>query len=418
MIIASRVVALVALWSAASCATGDGTDPGSPLILIGIDGFRYDYLDSIPTPALHRLARDGVRVPLVPVFPTKTFPNFYTLVTGLYPDQHGIVANDMYDPAIEHPFRLDDRDAVEDPRWWGGEPIWNTAQRQGLRTATFFWPGSEAPIGGMRPTFWKKFDFRIPHDERVNQILAWLDLPRAARPTFVAMYFSLVDRVGHQFGPFSAQVDSAVTEVDRAIGLLLAGLDARGIDANVVVVSDHGFAARSPDRVIVLDDYVDLDAVEVIAWSPVAQIRPRPGQEESVYHALVGKHPHLAVYRKREIPERFHFRDHPRIQPIVAIADEGWAIASRKLYERRPEAFTGATHGYDHELQSMRAILLARGPAFRAGVVAAPFQNVHLYTLLAHLLGVTPAPNAGSRDSTAALLSMSGRSAAGAGLAR
>ncbi len=373
------------------------------LVVISIDGFRWDYLDRPPATNLRRLAAGGARVEhLIPAFPTKTFPNHYTIVTGLYPEHHGIVANTMIDPAIPRRFLASDTAAVSDPRWWGGEPIWVTAIRQGQRAATMFWPGSEAPIRGVRPTYWRRFDPRLPNQDRFNQLLAWIDLPPDSTPRLLTLYLNELDFVAHKAGPDSPQADSALGRIDRLIGGFVDSLAVRGLAdrVNLIVLSDHGVTASPTDRMIYLDDYLDLSLVDIQDWNPVAAIDPRPGREAEVYSRLARAHPHLSVYRKAEVPARFHFRAHPRITPIVAIADEGWTITS---HQRRPATDLG-NHGYDHELPSMAAFLIATGPAFRAGARIPSLSNVHLYHLMAKLLGVTPAPNDGTLDSVRVLL--------------
>ena len=392
------------------------TLPGA-VLLVSIDGFRADYLDRPEAAWLRRLAAQGVRARwLTPVFPSKTFPNHYSIVTGLYPEHHGIVSNTILDPAAGRWFRISDPHAVRDSSWWGGEPIWVTAVKQGLRSATFFWPGSEAAIEGVRPTYWERYDARVPNAERVGRVLDWLSLPQDRAPALVTLYFSEVDHAGHEFGPDAPETDSAIAHVDSSVGMLLAGLDARGLAGrvDVVVVSDHGMAPLSPDRTIYLGDYLDLAGVTVVETSPVAALVPPPGREEEIYERLHGADPHLAVYRKGDTPPRWHYRDNARIPPILAVADEGWWISIRP----RPKGAAGdwiperGTHGYDPDAPSMRALFLARGPSFPRGIVVPPFTNVHLYALMAHLLGLVPAPNDGSLDSVAAVLGAAPEAAA------
>ncbi len=371
-----------------------------PLILVSLDGFRWDFLERAPTPALDRIAAEGVRAErLLPVFPTKTFPNHYTIVTGLYPERHGIVANSMYDPELDSRFSLGNRSAVEDGRWWAGEPLWVTARRQGRVAASFFWPGSEAPIQGLQPDHWRLYDGSIPHEERVDQVLAWLDMPPGERPAFVTLYFSDVDDAAHEFGPDAVpEVGDAVARVDRALGRLIAGLERRELwgRLHLLVVSDHGVAATPPDQVIVLDDLVDLEMADVVDWTPVLALWPRPDRVDEVYRRLAGAHPALTVYRKEEIPERLHYRHNRRIAPIVAVAASGWRVASRAYLELRGGSLSRGDHGYDPELPEMGALFVAAGPGLRRGVVVEPFSNLHLYALMCHLLDLEPAANDGS----------------------
>jgi predicted AlkP superfamily pyrophosphatase or phosphodiesterase len=312
----------------------------------------------------------------------------------------------MYDPDLDTWFRLSNREAVMDGRWWGGEPVWVTAAKHGLTTAAFFWPGTEAAIQGIRPDRWKPYVHTTPNDIRVDTVLSWLDLPIEERPSLITMYFADVDDATHAYGTDAPETQAAIREVDRAVGRLLAGLDARGLlgKLNIVIVSDHGMADVARDRVIFLDDYLDLASVQIIDPSPLASIRPEPGDEDRVYEALAGRSPHLAVYRREEIPARWHFRAHRRIQPLQALADDGWSISTRSYFATHPQAYRGATHGYDNALPSMRATFLAMGPAFRRGVTVPPFQNIHVYELLCRLLGIAPAPNDGSPDSVTMLL--------------
>ncbi len=396
---------LLSAWLAGACGAPE-SEPPAPVILVGIDAFGWDFRGRAATPHLDELAARGVVAErLIPVFPTKTFPNHYTIVTGLYAEHHGIVANNMYDPERDAWFRLGDRDAVTDPAWWGGEPIWVTAERQGLTTAAFFWPGAEAPIQGVHPTHWRPYDGSVPNTDRVRQVLEWLDLPAERRPSFITLYFSHVDDAAHRYAQDSEEVRAAIREADALIGLLITGLEARGLrdNVNVIVTSDHGMAPTSSERVILVDDYLNLDQVQVVDWNPVLAIRPL-GNEQAVYQALAGAHPHLSVYRKADIPARYHYRDNPRIMPILGGADEGWSISSRAYVARNPDRHDGGNHGYDHLAPTMGGTFLAAGPAFKEGLVVPPFQNIHIYELLCAVLGLDPAPNDGDRDSVRVML--------------
>ncbi len=388
---------IILAWGWACHLGPDSARQPQTLILVSVDGFRWDYPEKANTPNLDALMARGVRArALIPCFPTKTFPNHYTIVTGLYPEHHGIIANNILDPELGR-FRLSNREAVRDPRWWGGEPIWVTAEKQDVITAACFWPGSETAIKGVLPTYWYAYDGSLPNEARIQQLLDWLDLPEPKRPRLLTTYFSFVDDAGHEGGPDSEAVRRAIAEVDRLIGLLLDALRRRGrLEAvNLIVLSDHGMAAIDTSRVIFLDDYIDLEAVEVVDWNPVAAIHPVKADADTIYRKLAGAHPHMRVYRKAEIPARWHYRAHPRIPAIVAVADEGWSIVRRETFARRPEYAMGGNHGFDNALPSMGAFFVAAGPAFKQGVVVEPFSNIHLYNLFAHLLRVTPAPNDG-----------------------
>lgn len=224
-------------------------------------------------------------------------------------------------------------------------------------------------------------------------------------PQFIAVYFSEPDHQGHLHGPDSPEVNSAIAEVDGEVGKLMAGIDSLGMkdQVDLIVVSDHGMSATSPDRVIYLDDYVPLSWMTIVEAGAGARIAPKEGYADSVYHRLKGANPHLAVYWKSEVPARFHYDSNPRIPAIVAIADDGWYVTTHSFAAIRPVR-AGGEHGYDNTLPSMHALFVARGPDFKQGVTVGPFQNIQVYDLLARLLHVTPAPNDGSPDSTAAFL--------------
>ncbi len=370
------------------------------LVLVSLDGFRADYFDRLPTPNLHQLAARGVHAErLVPSFPTKTYPNHFTLVTGKRPEHHGIVANDMLDPESQAWFHLDDQAASDDPRWWLAEPLWVTLERQGVHTAPLLWPGSEGALGGVRPSAWKPFVNDQPTESRLQDLLELLSRPAAERPRFATLYLQNTDDAGHAFGPDSPELAAAVAREDAAVGALMAALDQLGLAAgtDLVVVSDHGMAATSPDRVIWLDDLVEVPRARVVTWSPVLELSPAPADLEPTTAAL-RRAPHLRVYRREEIPARLHYRDSPRIPPIVAIADEGWQVSTHA--RAADAAKTHGQHGYDNALPSMGALFVAAGPSFRRGVVVPPFDNVEVYPLLCAALGIAPLPG----DWTAAAL--------------
>lgn len=376
------------------------------VLLVSLDGFRSDYIQRPAAVRLRALAAAGVRAErLVPSFPSKTFPNHYTLVTGLYPEHHGIIANVMFDTTLNQRFAIADTAVTHDPRWWGGEPLWTTVERQGKKAASFFWVGSDIPIGGHQPTWYRTYDARVADSERVQTVLSWLAMPEGRGPSLVLAYFNAADDAGHAHGPSSPQVDTAIAHLDSVVGALVDGLAARGLSnqVDVVIVSDHGMAPIAADRVIYYDDYIDLSTVTLVDQSPVGALVPVAGRGAEVYAKLKGAHPHMQVYWKNETPARLHFRNNTRITPLVTIADEGWTMTTRASVAKNGLPH-GGTHGYDNQLPSMGALFVAAGPDFQQGMVVPPFQNVHVYPLLASLLGVKPAPNDGSLDSTRAVL--------------
>jgi predicted AlkP superfamily pyrophosphatase or phosphodiesterase len=368
-------------------------------ILISIDGFRPDYLDRGVTPVLSRLAADGVSARMRPSFPSKTFPNHWALVTGLRPDRNGIVGNSMEDPARPgETFTM----GTDDPFWWNeAEPIWVTAEKAGIRTATMFWPGANVGwggtraaawpnevTGGTRPSDWQQFSNVVSGEQRVRGVIDWLRRPAATRPRFVTLYFDTVDTAGHRFGPADPRTTQAVAAVDAQVGALLSGLAELGQTANLVIVADHGMAATSSARTIPLDTILPAGAARIFENGPFASLYPAPGREAEVAAALLKPHPHMQCWRREAIPVRFHYGHNPRVPPFFCLAAIDSAGAWQILPTTPPKPFTGGTHGYDNEAPDMAALFIANGPAFVHGRTLAPFDNVDVAPLLRDLIGL------------------------------
>ncbi|PZN94554.1 MAG: alkaline phosphatase family protein [Alphaproteobacteria bacterium] len=390
---------LLLLLMLAACAgprvaTAPGASSRPPVILVSIDGLRPDYLARGVTPNLNALAAAGARATAMrPSFPSLTFPNHYTIVTGMRPDHHGVVGNNMEDAAIPGVrFGMGNRDAVGDRRWWdGAEPVWVTAERAGIKTATMFWPGSEAPVQGVRPTRWLPFDGEMPGDRRVDTLLGWFD--GADRPGLATLYFDTVDHDGHGFGPDAPQTTAAVAAVDVQIGRLVAGLQARGIVANIVVVSDHGMAAVAADHIIRIDAIAPAGSFRMVGGGAVAGIEAEPGQEVALAAALLQPLSHAQCWRKGQVPARFAYGRNARVPAFVCLAEVGWYMLAGPP---RTGMTMGGAHGYDPAAPEMAATFVGAGPAFRAGTVLPPFDNVDVYPLLLRLLGLPPRASDGT----------------------
>lgn len=372
--------------------------PKPIVILVSIDGWRWDYIDRADVPNLKALAARGVRSQgLVPSFPSVTFPNHYTIVTGLVPDHHGIVSNVIFDRRIGPEKFTMSAATAKDSRWWGGEPIWMTAIAQGQKSAAMFWPGSEA----VKPTYWRPFDDNVSNADRVTQVLDWMKLPEADRPTFSTLYFSEVDHAGHAGGPDSPELLAAAAHVDQAMGLLLRGIDALGLAdrTTYVVVSDHGMAPTSDTRRIFLDDYISPDAIDVVDLSPNLAVNPRGNTPpDELYRTLVNKHPALAVYTREQLPKGLQYGTNARIPAVVGMAEVGWTITTHAAADSRAKAgrtFGGGAHGYDPRYREMHGLFIAAGARIRRGVVAPEFQNTQIYNFMCELLHLTPAANDG-----------------------
>ncbi|WP_298163205.1 ectonucleotide pyrophosphatase/phosphodiesterase [Brevundimonas sp.] len=370
-------------------------DPKRPLtILISIDGFRPDYMDRGVTPTLSALAAEGTTAAMQPSFPSVTFPNHYTLVTGLHPDHHGIVGNSFNDPGMGR-FTMQSKEAG----WWNqAEPIWVTAEKGGLLTATMFWPGSETAIDNVRPTYWRPFDQTVTGADRVWQVLTWLDGTGNLRPDFVTLYFDVVDTAGHRNGPDAAETTAAVASVDHDLAGLVQGLKDRGLydQTTFVIVADHGMAATSPDRVTYLDDLIDPAAIQIVYAGPVVYLDPASGHEAEVEAALIKRHPHGECWPRADIPDRFVLGSNPRVSSIVCLADTGWLFGTRARTVTRP----GGAHGYDNQASEMRALFIATGPRIASGVVLPAMDSVDVHPLLARLLGLTVPAGDGRPEDT------------------
>ena len=384
----------------------DDLDP--TVILISLDGFRWDYLTRADTPNLDILVENGVTTEsLIPVFPSSTFPNHLSAVTGCYPENHGILSNNMYDQEWDAEYYIgENSEPVREGRWYDAEPIWVTAENQGKLTGTYFWPGSEAEIHGTRPSYYGVYDGNISREDRVKKILEWIDLPKQSRPVFMTLYFSDVDSWGHAMGPDPTEMNSIIEQIDESIGLLVSGLNKREIldSVNIIITSDHGMSQLSRDRVIFLDDYINVHDVRMVDWSPVAMILPEDDSIASVYSDLYEAHPQMSVYKKEDVPERLHFNSHRRIPPIVCVAADGWSISTRDYFNDNPYKYTGGTHGYDPVNKSMHGIFIASGPGLKEGHTVDSFSIIHVYEVIAHILGIDTPENDASFDSISVML--------------
>jgi len=375
------------------------------VLLLSLDGFRHDYPDRYPTPAFQRLLREGARAErLIPTFPTKTFPTHYSIATGLYAENHGLVGNRFWDPERQAYYSLGDRTTVEDGSWYRGEPIWVTAERQGMRTAAYFFVGTEAPVGGVSPTRWHRYDDAVTKAQRVDSVLAWLALPEEERPHLITFYFSDLDDHGHAGGPESQEVADAIARVDGELGRLLEGIDAlpHGDRVYLVIVSDHGMLRAEASRAQPLD--LDLfPGVRMVESGPYATLwvdEGGAGRLPALRDSLQAVLPEARVYLRTEMPDRFHFRSDPRIGDLVVVA-AGGALVVRP--DRVPEE-DDFTHGWDNAVPEMGGIFLAWGPGIEGGQVIPGFEAVHVYPLLAHVLGLDPAPVDGRLEVLAPIL--------------
>jgi predicted AlkP superfamily pyrophosphatase or phosphodiesterase len=403
VVLASSACAIQAPRPPAANTSGGGASGGinrpdhrdkPHLILISFDGFRDDYLERFTLPNFKRMGERGARAAMIPVFPSLTFPNHYSLVTGLHPERHGIVENTFHDPDRNQTYSIGDQSTVTDGSWYRGEPIWVTAESQGMVAACFFWPGSEAAIKGIRPTIWNKYDGTVANNARVDTVLQWLRMPAELRPHLITIYFSELDYASHRNPLDSSTIEAAAKSLDRTLGALLDGIDALPISDRiyVLVTSDHGMAETSKSRVIMLSSLIDLDSVKVSFDGPVTGLHVKAGSSEArhIRDQINSRLQRGRAYLRREVPEKHRFRADPRIGDVVIIMDESWTLirvppVSGLVRER------WGTHGWDPALPSMRAVFMITGPDIRPGTSIPAVDNVDVYPLMTELLGLRPA---------------------------
>lgn len=382
--ILTLILTITALLSA--CAKNDQVT-----VIISLDGFRWDYTQWYDTPFLDRMAQEGVEAALIPSYPSKTFPNHYTLATGLFPDHHGIIGNKFINRATGKKFSLSNREVKHDAHYYGGEPIWLTAQRQGLRTAVFYWPGSDVAVQGKYPDKYFNYDQepRLTFGQRIDGILKQLRRPEAKRPQLIMAYFEQPDHNGHVYGPQAKQTRIAVMEIDKLISNLYERIQKLPISDNVnfIVVSDHGMTLTMPEKHIDARQYLKKEWYYDIEGDAPANVYAREGCADSICQALQGVD-HIRVWHRTEVPYYLHYGTNENVGDVVIDTELGWLFSDKK-------AEYGGTHGYDPSYNDMHALFRAVGPAFKH--ISLPhFPNVDVYPLLCHLLGIEPAPNDGS----------------------
>jgi predicted AlkP superfamily pyrophosphatase or phosphodiesterase len=379
------------------------------LVLVSLDGFRWDYAKRDGAAHLLALGKQGVWAPqgMLPSFPSLTFPNHFTIVTGLYPEHHGLVANSFYDETKQAKYGISESAAVTDGSWYSGMPLWSLAEGQGMRTACIFWPGSEAEIASHRPTWYARFDNKTQATDEVQQAriddaVTLLKLPAADRPHFITIYYAEPDHEGHQFGPDSAETKAAVLKMDSMVAKLKAALDALHLPIDLVVVSDHGMV-KTEGPWVTLDKFADLSGFEVagpLLYGKTEEDRVR------VYNKLKQASSQFVAYRRKDVPAGLHYNQNPREGDPVIVATGPFAIRAHEPQPDRPDvAPTPGAHGFDpHSVPQMKASFFAAGPDIVSGKTVAPFENVNLYPWMAHMLGLTPAKNDGSLNILAGTL--------------
>lgn len=387
-----------------ACIVSDSSKKDTYVVMLSLDGYRWDYPELTSTPNLHAIASNGVRAnALIPCYPSKTFPNHYSMATGLHPDHHGIVCNNFYDSTLGY-YSINDRKAVGNSGFYGGEPIWVTAEKQGVTSASYFWVGTETLIKGYQPTYWKKYNQKTSFEDRIDTVIHWLSLPIEKRPRFITWYSHQPDWTSHDNGPTGVKTLAMASKLDSLIGIFMRKLSKlpHANNVNFMVVSDHGMANISSEKYINLSNYISKDLFDIITGgNPVYSLKPKPNKKEEALTKLRAV-PHLKVWEKHQLPERYVYGKNSRINDIVIEAELGYSVG----WSFKSEPYSGGTHGYDNQYPEMHGIFFAQGPAFAKGIKYEAITNTNLYGIIAHILGLKPEPTDGNLHDVKGIFSL------------
>ena len=363
------------------------------VILISFDGFRWDYVDRGITPNFDFIKEGGVSATsLKPCFPSKTFPNHWSIITGMYPEHHGIISNNFKDYSAGRYFRIGDTTETRDPLWYKGEAFWETAEKQEIITASHYWVGSDITDQFKRPTYYYKYEHSKPYKERIDGVISWLELPYEKRPRFISSYFDATDGAGHNYGPNSKEVNQAIARLDSILGYLFERLkEIRLIDStNIIVVSDHGMTEISPKRTINIDKILDGYEYRSGDSGPFMLIEPADNDLEIVYKELKANENHYKVYKREDVPDYYHYSGNSLITKIVIVAENGWGVETNKSLENLNKYGTKGNHGYDNNWIDMHGIFYAVGPAFKENYQMGTVENIDIYPLLCKIFNIIP----------------------------
>lgn len=363
------------------------------VLLISFDGFRYDYPGLTDTPNIDKIGETGVKsLSLQPVFPSMTFPNHLSIITGLYPENHGIIANYFLDPVSNRQYSLYNQEERDNPFWYAGETFWVTAKRNGIKSAVYFWPGSEINDKTKQPDYFEKYDHDRPYTERIDGIINWLNLPQSDRPHFLSLYFHETDSRGHKYGPDSEEIVSSVVLLDSLMGYLFDRLEEINMrdSINIILLSDHGMAATDSSKLIDINSIIDDTLTKVNNYGTMAMVYPVQYMDDLIYKKLEENNDNFSVYHKDDIPERWHYSNYSMIPPILVVADDGWLIKSNN---DRYKGMIKGVHGYDNAWIDMHGIFYATGPAFKSGFKTGTLKNIDIYPLLCEIFNIPQRTN-------------------------
>lgn len=368
------------------------------VILISLDGFRYDYVERFQPENLSRFIAEGTAAKgLIPSFPSKTFPNHYTIATGMLPDHHGLVDNSFYEPEKDQVYTMGNRDIVQDGYWYGGKPLWVLAEENGLKAVSYFFVGSEAPVQGIRPSEYFDYDGKVPNLTRIAKVFDWLSLPDSERPSLITLYFSDMDDVGHAYGPDNHEmIGKALQKLDHELGALIEGVESFDLPIHIIFVSDHGMAPVEKQKLINLDELTEgVDARLVNNGALVHVHLADPSTKVDAIQKITQRSEHVQI---DDFVGNKNYTDvtrYPqRFGDFIVIPEFGYYLADNRgmmRYQNRSallktEVF--GEHGFSPKHQEMWGIFYARGPKLKSELVIEPFQNIHIYPLVCQLLGL------------------------------
>ncbi len=366
------------------------------VILVSFDGFRWDYSERGITPNLSKIKDEGVAsLSLQPSFPSKTFPNHYSIITGMYPENHGIIANDFYNRLCGLRYKVGDTVSVRNSDWYNGEAFWETAERNGIKCASYFWPGSEVNNTLRRPSYFKNYNHNTPRRHRIDEVINWLKLPYSERPKFITLYFHDTDDIGHEFGPNSPEIDECITSMDSLAGYLYSRISELSFadSVNLIFVSDHGMTEIDSKKVINIDEILPDASFTLEGDKTFGFIRTEPENVYSIYNKLKNNENNFKVYLKSEVPNYLHFSKNPNIPDIIMLADLGWSILNNEQVERFSDYRGRGNHGYDNKLTDMHGIFIAKGPSFKSGFMTGTISNIDIYPMLCKIFNIEPNKN-------------------------
>ena len=359
------------------------------VILISADGFRFDYADKYNATNLKSLRRSGVRAKsMIPSYPSVTFPNHYSIATGLYPSHHGLVYNQFYDRKRKDSYNMANRKTVEDGSWYGGTPLWVLAEQQGMISASYHFVGTEAPIQQIYPTYWYRFSDKTDINYRIEKVIEWLKLPEDIRPHLITFYISNADHAGHTYGPDASQTKAAVKLVDKAVGRMVEKVKKLGLPVNFIFLADHGMANVDTVTRINISSMIDTNLFIIRGGGTSLHLYAKNTADiQPTFEALQKKAKGFTVYLRENIPARWHYNKSDdrfdRIGDIFVVPNYPKVLSS---WNNR---ITPGAHGFDPIMKEMHATFYAWGPQIKKGITIPSFENVHVYPLVCSLLGIT-----------------------------